>query len=115
MNKIALYMKNLGISEEEAKQLIEDEENDNLPVLTSDMKKVASEMTRAERKKETKPRVRSRKQDNKKRNIILFLADALTNARVSSISIPNPEREIAFTYEGDEYQLLLIRHRPAKD
>ena len=51
--KIALYMKNLDLTREEAIELIRDEQEDNLPDLTAEQKAVVKEMTQAERKKET--------------------------------------------------------------
>lgn len=50
--KIKLYMKNLDISREEAIELIKDEQEDNLPDLTTEQKAVVKEMTQADRKKE---------------------------------------------------------------
>ena len=44
---VALYMKKLGISKEEAEQMYQDEMEDNLPELTSEQKKVEKEMRQA--------------------------------------------------------------------
>ena len=59
--RITLYMHNLGISREEAIALMRDEEEDNLPELTTEQRKVEKEMRQADRKKETAPRKRERK------------------------------------------------------
>ena len=111
---IRVYMKNLNLSRKEAEQMWTDEQEDNFPELTAEQKAVVKEMTQADRKMETAPRKRERKADKVKQEIISFLADSLANTRISAISIPNAEREINFTFDDEEYQLLLIRHRPSK-
>ena len=113
MNKIALYMKNLGISEEEAKQLIEDENADNLPTLTAEQQKVAKAMAQGDRKKETTPRKRERKPDENKRFLINRLYDGLY-ACAEKIEIINLEREIELIYEGEKYKVVLMKPRKEK-
>ena len=121
--RIALYMRNLDISREEAIALMRDEEEDNLPDLTSEQKKVEKEMRQADRKKEIAPRKRERKPDNDKRFLIDAFVWALTtdeetngdNVNAENVIITKPEREIEFTYNGNRYRLTLAKPRKEKE
>lgn len=114
---IQLYMKNLSLSREEAEQMWQDEQDDNLPDLTAEQKAVEKEMLRADRKKEETPRKRERKPDENKRLLINALVDCLLEAspdEMEDVSILNPEREIEFRYCGDRYRLTLSKPRKEK-
>lgn len=114
---ILRYMHNLGISCEEATQLWQDEQEDNLPELTKEQQDVVRDMTRADRKKETTPRKRERKPDENKRLLIAALVDCLLEANpdeMEDVSIINPEREIEFRYCGERYRLTLSKPRKEK-
>ena len=111
------YMKKLDLSREEAEQMWQDEQEDNLPELTAEQKAVEKEMLRADRKKEETPRKRERKPDENKRLLINALVDCLLNAppdEMEDVSIINPEREIEFRYCGDRYRLTLSKPRKEK-
>lgn len=110
---ILRYMHNLGISCEEATQLWEDEQKDNLPELTQEQKNVVRDMTRADRKKETAPRKRERKSDEDKRLLIAALFDCLLDG-AKDVTITNPEREIEFVYNDNKYRLTLAKPRKEK-
>ena len=115
---IQLYMKKLDLSREEAEQMWQDEQEDNLPELTAEQKAVAKEMAQADRKKETTPRKRERKPDENKRLLINALVDCLLEAspdEMEDVSIINPEREIEFRYCGDRYRLTLSKPRVKKE
>ena len=120
--QIALYMKNLGLTREEAIQTIIDEDEDNLPDLTPEQKKVEKAMMRAERKEEKVPRKRERKPDNDKRFLIDAFVWALTtdeetngdNVNAENVIITNVEREIEFDYNGNHYRLTLAKPRKEK-
>lgn len=120
--QIALYMKNLGLTREEAIQTIIDEDEDNLPDLTPEQKKVEKAMMRAERKEEKVPRKRDRKPDNDKRFLIDSFVWALTtdeetngdNINAENVIITNVEREIEFDYNGNHYRLTLAKPRKEK-
>ena len=107
---IEKYMKNLGLSREEAIQLIADDENDVSVDLTPEQKKNVKEVTRGDRKKETTPRKRERKPDAAKRQLIDLLV-ATINDNVSEANIINPEREIEFDFLGECYRLILSKPR----
>ena len=119
---VALYMKKLGISKEEAEQMYQDEMEDNLPELTSEQKKVEKEMRQADRKKEIAPRKRERKPDNDKRFLIDTFIWALTtdeetngdNVNAENVKVINSEREIEFDYNGNHYRLTLAKPRKEK-
>lgn len=114
---IQLYMSKLDLSREEAEQVWQDEQEDNLPELTAEQKAVVKEMTQADRKKEETPRKRERKPDENKRLLINALVDCLLEAspdEMEDVSILNPEREIEFRYCGDRYRLTLSKPRKEK-
>lgn len=111
------YMKKLDLSREEAEQMWQDEQEDNLPELTAEQKAVEKEMLRADRKKEETPRKRERKPDENKRLLINALVDCLLEAspdEMEDVSILNPEREIEFRYCGERYRLTLSKPRKEK-
>ena len=114
---IQLYMNKLDLSREEAEQMWQDEQEDNLPDLTAEQKAVVKEMTQADRKKEETPRKRERKPDENKRLLINALVDCLLEAspdEMEDVSIINPEREIEFRYCGNRYRLTLSKPRKEK-
>jgi len=116
---IQKYMDKLGLTEAEAKQLWQDEQEDNLPELTMEQKQVEKQMRQADRKKEAVPRKRERKPDNDKRFLISALEWVLTtdieqdgdNVNADDVVVTNPEREIEFTYNGNRYRLTLAKPR----
>lgn len=111
MNQIEKLMRNLGISKEEAEQLLRDDEEGVSVELTPEQKAVAKEMSQGDRKKETKKR--ERKPDYAKRFLIDLFKGALFYT-CKNIVVENLEREITFTYEGEKYKLILSKPRPEK-
>lgn len=110
---IQLYMNKLDLSREEAEQMWLDEQEDNLPELTAEQKRVAKEMAQADRKVETAPRKRERKPDEDKRAIVAALADFL-RYNAASVNVTNAEREIEFDFGGNHYKLTLSKPRGKK-
>lgn len=109
--KIALYMKNLGISREEAIQLINDDAEDVSVDLTPEQAKVVSDVTRTTGDK-TERKARQRKPDDDKRFLIRILETAIGyNPQVSNFELLNPEREIQFEFRGALYKLTLSKPR----
>jgi predicted RNA-binding protein Jag len=106
------YMKKLDLSREEAEQVWQDEQEDNLPELTAEQKAVEKEMLRADRKKEETPRKRERKPDENKRAILQQIIVALE--KDVKITIINPERELEFDFLGERYRLTLSKPRKEK-
>ena len=111
--KIAHYMKMLGLSYEEAKQLYLDDEADVSVELSNEQKAVVKEMTQADRKIETKPRKREHKPDNDKREIIQTLDDALCDL-ADNVIVINPERELQIEFNGALYKITLSKPRGEK-
>lgn len=112
--KIALYMKNLGLTRDEAIDLIRDDEADVPVEITPEQAKVVKEMTQADRKKETAPRKRERKVDADKRFLVEALATALFVENAENIEIINPEREIQFDYRDAHFKIVLSKPRGEK-
>ena len=118
---IQKYMEKLGLTREEAEELYADEQADNLPELSAEQKSVVREMTQADRKKETVPRKCTRKIDKDKRLLILRLSDFLVDfilddnldleVEQHGVKIVNPERQIDFSFHGENYRLVLSKPR----
>lgn len=112
---IQKYMKNLGLTRQEALEMWQDEQDDNLPDLTPEQAKVAKQMARADRKEETKKRGNPHKPDADKRSLIASLAEFLTTlADDNSIEVTNIERELEFNFNGIHYRLTLAKPRKEK-
>lgn len=112
---IQLYMSKLDLSREEAEQMWQDEQEDNLPDLTAEQKAVAKEMAQADRKKESTPRKRERKPDDDKRELIKKLKELLDSVAGEVCKVTNPEREIEFNYNNNRYRLTLSKPRKEKN
>lgn len=112
---IQLYMRKLDLSREEAEQMWQDEQEDNLPDLTAEQKAVAKEMAQADRKKESTPRKRERKPDDDKRELIKKLKELLDSVADEVCKVTNPEREIEFNYNNNRYRLTLSKPRKEKN
>lgn len=108
------YMKNLGLTREEAEQMWLDEQVDNLPELTAEQKAVEKEMRQADRAKETAPRKRERKPDDDKRELIKIFEQLLDGVADEVCKVTNPEREIEFNYNSNRYRLTLSKPRKEK-
>ena len=101
------HMRILGISREEAIQLIEDDKKidrgeklfDLPPELEKGAKKARC-VASADRKKSTAKR--EKKVDNDKRHLINHFTEGLEN-----VNVLNPEREFEFFYNGKKYKLVL--------
>ena len=108
--QIALYMKKLDLTYDEALEMWQDEQDDNLPDLTPEQAKVAKAMAQGDRKKETAPRKRERKADDDKRILMNTFYQCLEDD-VQELNIINPERELEFVYNGNKYRLTLAKPR----
>ena len=124
--QIERMMKSLGISRDEAIELLrDDEEVDKMTV-----KEAESDLTPEQKKaiKKAKGGARSavnaygkkvkvtEKTDPAKEKIIAEIAHFLNeeSETVTSCQITNKSREVSFTADGDNYTLTLVRHRPKK-
>lgn len=102
----------LGMTEEEAKQVLQDDDEiahgaDLFP-LTPEQEKASAQARRAERKKDAKPRERKRKEDAEKRELIDSIVQNLV---VDNVIVTNPERQIDFDYHGRKFRIVLSAPR----
>ena len=125
MNKeemIAKHMNVLGITREEAIQLIADDEEIDRMTRTSD---IDGDLTAEQRKSAKKARQADRKQtvykfdttkrkraeNTGKRFLIDEIKKCLENAGADNLEVTNPEREIVFMSEGTKYKIVLSAPR----
>lgn len=113
--EIQKHMKVLGISREEAEQLWEDDQNDFIGEEGEEMTRKAKEIKRYE--KGDKPREKKKREiklDKDKVKIINFLERMMIDSDALNVFVKNPQKEITFQYNGCEYSLNLVKHRPPK-
>lgn len=113
MEQLEKLMKNLDLTEEEARQLMADDKRidkgEKLFELTEEQKKAEKELRQTARKptvyKFTK---RERKADNEKQEIINLLISALAEGlQIQNIDIVNKEREFTFFSNDRKYKIVL--------
>ena len=108
---IAKHMKTLGISREEAIQLIEDDKaidrGAKLFELDPELEKGAKKARQAERKVSTTPVKREKKAKPEKAEICCAMMDGLRVLGVEDFTINNPEREFVFIHNGTKYKVPL--------
>lgn len=113
--EVKKFMELFKISREEAEQLWEDDQNDFIGEEGEEMTKKAKEIKRYERgDKPKEKKKREVKLDEDKVKIISFLERILTDSDALEVFVKNPQKEITFRYNGGEYSLSLIKHRPPK-
>lgn len=113
--EIQKHMKVLGISREEAEQLWEDDQNDFIGEEGEEMTRKAKEIKRYE--KGDKPKEKKKREiklDEDKVKIINFLERMMIDSDALNVFVKNPQKEITFQYNGCEYSLNLVKHRPPK-
>ena len=125
MNKeemIAKHMNVLGITREEAIQLIADDEEIDRMTRTSD---IDGDLTAEQRKSAKKARQADRKptvykfdttkrkraENTGKRFLIDEIKKCLENAGADNLEVTNPEREMVFMSEGTKYKIVLSAPR----
>lgn len=107
------YMRKLDISREEAEQLFKDDENDFIGEAGEQMTEQAKKVGRHyEQKGERKKSTRERKVDDDKKIIMQSVQNSLSQIVQNLQS--KTENECSFTYNGCEYSLKIIKHRPKK-
>ena len=108
---IAKHMKTLGISREEAIQLIEDDKaidrGAKLFELDPELEKGAKKARQAERKVSTTPVKREKKAKPEKAEICCAMMDGLRVLGVEDFTINNPEREFVFIHNETKYKVTL--------
>ena len=124
--KIKTIMKNLEVSEEEAKEIVEyDKAVDRMTIaeaeadLTPEQKEAIKKYKNVATKTAKKPFVpdlkpRARKENGTKKGIIEDIFNALLEKGYENLSIVKAEKEISFDMGGDNYSISLICHRKPK-
>lgn len=117
--RVASLMKTLGCSREEAIEVIrEDEEIDGMTMkelnadLTAEQKKAMKEATKVGTRKRTETK-RERKVDETKKRLLNGFRIFLEGLG-ASVKPLETEAEMHFSFEGAEYTVKLIKHRPPK-
>jgi hypothetical protein len=116
-DEILNNMRLLQISREEAEQLYIDDHSDEVLPEVAEIEKKAKEMGRRYEKSETaKKTSKEKKLDDEKVTIIADIADALKNNinYMQELEIKNPQREITFVINENEYSITLTKHRNKK-
>lgn len=113
---IALHMRTLKCSRDEAIQLIKDDEavDKGLPLpwdLTPEQAKEARKARRADGRKVTAPVSRTRKENPVKRAVIASIAECL---QAYNPTVSNAEKAVDFTIDGVSYTVTLTAHRAKK-
>lgn len=103
-------------------EIMADAEKDGEPVTReeaeemADMELGAKEITRrevADKPKEKKKR--EVKLDERKVDLIGQIEKWLAESGFESVAVVNPQREVSFLVNGENYSLTLIKHRPPKN
>jgi hypothetical protein len=105
------HMSLLGISREEALQLIEDDKaidrGAKMFDLDPELEKGAKKARRADRKPNSAPIKREKKAKPEKAEICCAMMDGLKALGVEEFNITNAEREFLFTHNGTKYKVTL--------
>lgn len=115
--RVNKLMKNLGITRDEALQVLEDDKRidrgEKLFQLTEEQEKASKKARRTGTKQPTayKFNKRERKADNDKQYLIHLLTDALENEGCEIAEITNKEREFLFMYHDKKYKVVLSAPR----
>lgn len=113
--EILNYMKTLDLTREEAEQLWEDDNSDEMTPEQAELTEKAKCLGRhmGESSKVRKPREKVRKVDEEKKMILAEFVESLNgiNAEITEVKT---ETEIAFKYGGNVYTVKLTKHRPPK-
>ena len=117
--RIKSCAKILGLSIEEATQMLADDERidrgEKLFELSPEQKKASKTARQAPRKVDAygKTTARERKTDNDKHDLIQLIAKALWDNPdfVSQFEVTNPEREITLTANGRKFKIVLSAPR----
>ena len=107
-------MKALDITEQEALELIKDDEKiekgEKLFELTDQQKANSKKARQTGTRTQTTPTKRERKADTDKREIIQNLDEVLTDF-CDDVKVTNPERQIDFEFNGRKFRVVLSAPR----
>ena len=112
MDKQLEALMRLGLTAQEAKQVLEDDKRidrgEKLFELTEEQKQAERKAKNVDVKTVYNFQKRERKADNDKREILGLLLDRLDEYNPQVV---NPEREFLFTYNGKKYKVVLSAPR----
>lgn len=113
--KIFDSMLALGMTEEEAFEAIQDDrkidKGEKLFELPPELEAGAKKARRADRKPNSKPTSKERKEDIDKRTLIQILVNALAENEISEPEVTNPERQIDFIFHDRKFRIVLSAPR----
>lgn len=102
---------NLGLSEDEALQVIEDDRRidrgEKLFELTEEQKANEKKARLTGEKATTKPTKREKKVDNQKQDIISTMVGSIINVFGVRVDVANEEREFVFELNGKKFKVVL--------
>ena len=111
------YMKTLSLTREEAEQLWEDDNSDEIlpevAELTEKAKKNLKRQYEINPDKKRKTSTKERKVNTTKKFLLEKFAETLTNLGIEEMQTKT-ETEISFEYDNKKYTLKLTEHRPPK-
>lgn len=124
--QIQKMMKNLGLTEQEARELLADDakvdKGEKMAFdLTPEQEKNAKKARSTGTKKPTtyKFENRKRKENPEKRDVMTWILDLFkgltADGLVADAEMVNPERQIDFHISSNHYSLTLTCHRPPKE
>ena len=118
INKQVVHlMKTLGCTEAEALQIIKDDEaienGEKLFEQTAEQKKASKAMTAAGGGKHKEKAKRERKLDEDKHKLMAALFQAMYGLGLNNYQNVT-DTEFSFEFNGNQYSVRLIKHRPAK-
>ncbi len=115
------YMKILNVSYDEALQMVIDDDTidnggkcDWEVELTPEQKKIVRKARMADREVKMEKTKRTRKENPDKQNLIEKFREVL-EVEADELEVLNPEREIAFIYNGTRYKITLSSPRVPKE
>ena len=112
--KVFESMLDLGMTEEEAFEVIADDreidKGAKLFELDPESEKASKKARRADRKPNSTPTKRERKEDTDKRELIALLVNALGES-AETLEVTNPERQIDFTISNRKFRIVLSAPR----
>lgn len=117
-NKIALFMKNLDITREEAIDLLEydrqiDDGAENLGKLPKEKEKASRQIRRIPRKPKmyTFKTNRKKEEDQDKRYLLNLIFGALTHENIKDLAVTIEERQIEFNFNDRKFRIALSATR----
>ena len=123
MNQKQLIMQNLGLTEEEAEELLKCDKmidkGEKMPFdLTEEQQKIAKDMSKTGTKTKKTPTVykfeKKKTENTAKSEIIAKIEQLLTENDLINVKILNKERQISFSNGENDFEITLTQKRKPK-